>query len=271
MITNIKYPVLTEKDYILGSERSAPFEVLNPTGDWSSVLVDPEQQKNDRIDTIGCTNFASTSQVEVLLDFLYGIKTNYSERFQAVMSGQTETGNDPQNVYESIRNDGLLPEDFLPFNNDMGFEEYLSPNPMAEGYKIAAKEWLSHYEFKHEYIYPLGTPKEERQRLLLQALKRSPVGVSVYAWHEEGELYTKPEGVQDTHWTVLIGAVEGSHYIVFDSYFPFIKKLDWNSNFFDIAKGIHIKKKETLGGLGIFERFRKLFTFIHYPPCLGKK
>ena len=52
IVGDFKYPVIEEKDYIFGAARRAPFEVLNPSGDWSEVLTTGEEQFNDRGDSI---------------------------------------------------------------------------------------------------------------------------------------------------------------------------------------------------------------------------
>lgn len=266
MIKNdgFKYPELTEKDYILGASRSAPFASVNTDGDWTSVLPDFEIQHNDKGDTNGCTNFGTTSQIEILLDYLFQFKDNFSERFQAVMSEQSKDGNDPQKVYESIRGSGMLTEELLPYLDGMTFDEYLSPIPMKPEYLKEAKKFINEYEFNHEYIYNpySGLSHSDKRTLLVQALRRSPVGVSVYAWVPEGDMYRKPEDVKDNHWCVLVGAKEGEYWLVFDSYVPHIKKLAWNDPWFDVAKGIYIAKKKNKPSLvgRLLEIIKKLFN-----------
>lgn len=258
---------LDPKDYVLGASRSAPFEVVNEAGDWTSYLPVHETQKK-RMDSNGCTNFGSLNMLEIMVYFLYRLRRNYSERFQAVVSGQNRYGNDPQNVMESIRKLGALPDSLLPFTDDMGFEEYLSPKPMEKGYLKVAKEWTDAFVFKHEYIYdPYGGPDNEgKKKLLLEALKRSPVGVSVYAWVKRADgLYTKPEGVSDTHWCVLVGAKEGEYWVVYDSYEPHIKKLAWDFRF-DIAKGIFLQERseDDLEKVSLWEIIKSFFSFFKW-------
>lgn len=249
MIKNygFKYPKIDEKkDHILGGLRSVYYKVVNESGNWNNSLVIGETQRKI-VDVNGCTNFACLNQKEILFKFLFGIEENNSERFQAVVSGQERDGNDPQNVYTSIRDIGVVEEYKLPFLDGMNFEVYLSPKPMTQNYIDDAKKFKENYEYKHKYVYIPDTPLIEKQRLLLQSLKRSPVGVSVYAWQMgDNGLYTKPQGARDTHFTVLINAKEGEWWEVFDSYpeseGDFIKRLEWNFEF-DVAKEICIRKK----------------------------
>jgi hypothetical protein len=254
----IKYPKHTVKDYILGAKRSAPFEVINESGDWRPYLPVYEQQRK-RIETFGCSNFGSLSEIEILENYIENKDSNYSERFTAVMSGQTKNGNDPHKVMESIRRDGVVDEKDLPFTSGMSFGEYLSPKPMRHDLIEKGKNWVYEHVFKHEYIYPIGAPVEERKRLLKEALKRSPVGVSVYAWQKENGLYTKPQGIVDNHWCVLVAIVDDVP-IVFDSYEPSLKPLTWDH--FDIAKGVFLKyvpeKKSLI--ITIIQALIKLFN-----------
>ena len=258
-----QYPIIDEtKDYILGAERSAPFEIINESGDWTQWKPIYESQLK-KTETFGCTNFGSLNQLECLLDYLFKWKVNFAERFQAIVSGQTETGNDPSKVYESIRKVGVIEEWKLPFTDEMDFQTYLSPKPMTADYLKDAKKFLEEYEYKHEYVYTPNVSLAEKQKLLLQALKRSPVGVSVYAWQLDNGLYTKPQKVKDNHWTVLIGAKENNYWLIYDSYEPHIKKLEWNFEM-DIAKGIFIHKftKKEKRKLSIMEQILKKIAEI---------
>ena len=275
MIKNygFQYPVIDEKkDYVLGAERSTPFEVINESGGWNDKLVIGETQIKKE-DVNGCTNWACLNQLEVLLNFLFGTMTNWSERFQAVVSEQTREGNDPARVFESIRKLGVIEESKLPFTDEMNFQTYLSPKPMTENYLKDAKKFLEDYDYKHEYIYTPNTPLVEKQKLLLQSLKRSPVAVSVYAWQMGANgMYVKPQGAKDTHFTLLINAKKGEWWEVFDSYpeseGDFIKRLEWNFEM-DIAKGIFVRKftDEEKRKLSFFEQI--LAAIAKMIPLLG--
>ena len=101
---------------------------------------------------------------------------------------------------------------------------------------------------------------KEKQEKLKMALKRSPVGVAVYAWKlGENGLYIKPEGVQDTHWTLLVNFKEGEYWEIFDSYSPFRKKLAWDYNF-GYAKVYYLKKKLLMSRQS--ESFKRFFPFL---------
>ncbi len=237
-IDSFIYPVVTEQDYVLGAERSAPFEVINPSGDWRPYLPIPEVQRKDGFDSNSCTSFGTLNIIETLENFQRNLTPNYSERFSAIMGGQKRNGADPHNILEGIRSYGVLDEDILPFKSGMPFEEYMSMGERSSSLIKEAKTWEESNVFKHEYIYTGSISLAEKKRLLTEALKRSPVGVSVYAWQKRGDVYVKPKGQRDTHWCVLV-AIEDGKPIVFDSYAPHLKTLSWEH--FDVAKGVYLK------------------------------
>lgn len=237
---------ITQKDFVLGAERSAPFEVVNESGQWTSYLPEGETQVR-QIETSSCTAFGTLNQIEILANQLYSENENYSERYQAIVSGQDRFGNDPQKVYDSILKSGLISEILHPFGNEIAdFNEYLSPKPMSRTLLAEGKKWLERFSLKHEYLFHQQSSMNiaEKQRLLLQGLKRSPIACSVLAWRKDGELYVKEKGEQDTHWCVIVGYVENEYWLVLDSYAAhseFIKKLAWDYDF-QVTKGIWLHR-----------------------------
>jgi hypothetical protein len=63
----------------------------------------------------------------------------------------------------------------------------------------------------------------------MEALKYSPLWTSGFAWYPKNGLYRNYG--RANHAFMIIGYVEGSHWLVFDSYSPFIKKLEWDYKF----------------------------------------
>lgn len=245
----MKIPTQSETDWVLGGARSAPYKVLNETGDWTPFLPEYELQRKRGVESNGCTNFGSLNIFEILQNFLYNRDVNYSERFTAVMSGQTEGGNDPHKVLQSVCDNGVIDERLLPFTPGMTFKEYLSPKPMTAELRQKGLDFAYTHIVRHEYIYDVDAllSADKKRRLLGEALKRSPVGVSVYAWSEGDGKYIKPEGAQDNHWCVLVKIDENGNPIVFDSYEPELKKLTWDH--FTVAKGVYfeyVPEKKTL-------------------------
>jgi hypothetical protein len=246
---NSKYgyiePVVQEKDFVLGAARSAPFEVTNPSGDWRKGAPQGEPQRRGSFETSSCTNFGWLNLIETFAKVIFGLDWNKSERYVAVNSKQTPQGNDPKNPAEAIRLKGVIAEALLPFTDGMTWETYFAPNPMTKKFLREGDAWLDKYDFKYEYIFTQNTSITEKQRLLLQALQRSPVGVSVFAWVQDASgKYVKREGERDNHYTTLLYGEQGKPWVIYDSYAEdgsYFKELEWNYDF-GIAQGFSLRK-----------------------------
>lgn len=242
-----------EKDYVLGSLRSAPYEVLREDGQWLDFLPDNETQRQEGVETMACTIFNTLNPLEILFRRKFNETKNWAERFIAVLAGLTQQGGTPQNAAEAIRKNGNIDDYYLPFSiNIKTWDEYCSPKPMTENYLVLGRKWLNEFEMRHEWVFT--DRNKDKKEKLMSALKTSPVGVSVYAWVQNPNgVYYKPQETQDNHWTCLIGYKENEYWIVYDSYEPFIKHLDWSFDFGQ-AKRYFIEKKPTIAQLSLIEQ-----------------
>ena len=255
-------PKIKDEDYVLGSLRSAPYEILVEDGQWIEYLPSPEYQRRGGTETMSCTVFGTENVLEAIFKRKFGISTNWSDRYVAVMANVGKNGADPQMIAEIIRTEsGLIDEIYLPFVDGMSYDLFFSPKPMVKEYKDRGNEWLKEWQLKHEYCFTSGTIKEKQEKLK-ESLKMSPLGVSVAAWYqnEKGYFY-KPIGEQDNHWTMMFGYKEGEYWLIFDSYDSCIKKLDWNYNF-GIAKRYYIEKRPTTEELNIFQQIINLLAKV---------
>jgi len=143
---------------------------------------------------------------------------NYSERFTAIMSEtDPNSGNSPHRVAESIRENGLVEEKDLPFSEDIKTpEQYYQPDPMRTSLLVKGKRWTKQYLFKHEWVWNGNPLVAEKVRLLKEALKRSPVGASVYAWNCDANGIYQKSG-EDNHWVCIYGWNDHG-WKIFDSY-----------------------------------------------------
>jgi len=237
-------PDITPEDYVLGGTGNLGLEILQPDGQWDEFLPPDELQKLRGIETMSCVSFGTLNCIETLLKRKYEEDHNYSERYTAILADTSRNGTTPTKGAEAIRKKGVIPDDLLPFREVSSWRDYHSPNPMFSGYLESGSKWLEKYDFKHEWVFTGGTLLE-KQNKLKQALESSPLGISVYAWVQNGEFYTKPEGVRDTHWTMMYGYVDGAYWKIYDSYDDTHKKLVWDFNF-GYAKRYTIEKKESL-------------------------
>lgn len=213
---------VNETDFILGASPLITPEIM-PTGDWSPYVPGGETQaRMFTFDTLSCATFSALNivetwvnyfiannkltvgQLETLnqLGFFKDGKFNAADRFTAIMSGTTQQGNYLQNVWDSIRKDGLLPEQDLPFDpNFKSWGEYHNPNAITQVMKDKAKKILDIFEFSYEWVV-IG---KDISGLIPQALKTAPlhVGIPYPAYHAVEQISVKE---------------------YFDSYDPYIKK-----------------------------------------------
>ena len=254
-------PVIKPEDYVFGDGKTGS-EVLRPDGQWDSFLPADEYQSRPSLETYNCTSFGTTNLCEILLKRKYGVDVNYSERFLAINAGTKPPGNSPDKVMDAIRGFGLLEDFRLPFSDDIKtVEEYFSPNPMIGRLLEFGKEWLRNWVFKHSWVFTGGSV-ESKQYKLVESLKYSPVGVSVYAWQQSATgLYEKPAGATDNHWCTLYGYEFGQYWKIFDHYDDTHKQLAWNYDF-GFAKKINIIKLDAQGIKSLQERLIELLKKV---------
>ena len=234
-----KIPVITPDNYVLGAS-AVPRVVLREDGNWNDFLPEAELQNKRSLETYDCTGFATLNAIETLQLYLFNEKVNYSDRWVGIIAGTTEGGNDPHIVAEAIRKFGLIPEEMLPFSDDLAtIDEYYSfKGADKEACYRAGKEWLERNDFKHEWVFLPEQSVEEKIKALKYTLKLSPLGISVLAWNRNSKGIYAGNGVPN-HWT-LEYAFPDNLQRIFDSYDPF-KKLVEQSILF--AKRYWIAKK----------------------------
>jgi hypothetical protein len=217
-------PEITADQYIFGAG-NVPLKVIQEDGNWGPILPIEENQNIRNIETYNCTAFGTTNAIELLMYKLTGQRFNYSDRFVGLMAGTKNPGNDPHKVAEAIRKYGLIPEEMMPFGDDINtIDEYYSWKGVdKEACLRAGREWLATYEFKHEWTFTPGMPILEQINNMKVALKGSPQGVAVYAWASDARDVYYSLG-SPNHWTTIYNVEQFIE--IFDSYTPFRKKVD---------------------------------------------
>lgn len=196
-----------------------PYEIRNPSGDWTPYLPKGEKQfgKEDWMD---CVSRSLTNSVEVQHKFFTKEEVNYSDRFLAKRSGTTRQGNYLDRVAESARKDGLILQEYYPDTDGSWDEQYVEiPNLnelLFEGQKFL-KDWYIKYE---------RVPFDPTS--LKYHLKHAPLQVIVPG-HAVVDIYND-------------GAIDK----IFDSYEPWIKQVP-GSKYGEIiyAMKIVLYKRET--------------------------
>lgn len=190
------------RDYVLGVNSPLTGEDINASGDWISYKPSDEKQSSFSFDTMSCTTFSGTSDLETFLNFclenkmlseaqvkfcidngyIENGKFNFSDRFSAIVNGTMPNGNYFPNVWDSFRKDGLIPEKDLPFGGKSQ-AEYLDKKLITQAMRDKAQKFLevmfekdaSGYKLNYEWV-PVTTGIE-----LSNALKQAPVQVAVTA------------------------------------------------------------------------------------------
>jgi len=224
---------IRKEDYVLGGFSKLPFNILCPEADWGDLLPADELQ-SPLFETYSCTAHATINAIQMIQSKLFEQKDDYSERFTASISSTRIGGNSPHVVAEKIRKSGLVLERDYPTSDAVSWSEYYKEIPSNLLKK--ALSWLEIRSFGHEYV-------KTNPEAIYEALKSSPIGVSVAGWYEKDGMYIKPSGTRDNHWTLIVSAKKGKYWIVYDSYAPFLKKLPWDYDF-EIAKRYHIEAVE---------------------------
>lgn len=128
-----------ETDYIAGVNSPIEYKPYNHMGKWTVFLPREERQGGVYFDSMACVTFSALNcletQVRALISyqlmpremikeltnegyFNEYLEFNLSDRFTAKMSGTTKQGNYFVNVWDSIRNHGVIPEKDWTWNPD---------------------------------------------------------------------------------------------------------------------------------------------------------
>lgn len=224
---NLVHDKIEKEDYQLGGYSKLPTEVLQENQDWTPYLPKKELQ-NKGFETSACVTFTTLNCIEILIKRKYGIETNWSDRFLACASGTDKGGNSPKQVAETLRKLGCALEEQYPFEASSYKDFYkLIPPKMYE----LAKEFFK-YSFQHEYVS--GKDIDE-------AIKYSPLLISVSAWHKKNGLFYRPEGYRDNHATTYVKREPDSRK-VFDTYDSHLKSIHLDA-LPQVAKRFHIERK----------------------------
>ena len=227
--------------YFLGASPVPQKPILQTDADWEDALPKEEEQNLFGIETFNCVAFNATSQIETYEKIAFGEDNNYSDRWLGIIAGTdpNKGGNDPQVVYEAIRKYGLIPEEMLPFSEDIkNVEEYYSfKGGDKDTCYEAGKKWLSQKRFMHEWIFKPSDSPELKLLGMKQAYNYSPLALAVYAWNQNSNGIYVALG-NSNHWTGAYG-LKDKLIKVYDSYDPFKKLVDQEIKW---CKRIHIEK-----------------------------
>lgn len=239
--------------FILGSTSKLPNIIYRPDGQWPTLLYEPQAETYE---TWGCTAWGTQNQIEMFEKEVYDFEPNYDERFTYIDAGIKVGGANPQDVYQSIRHTGLIPNEPLPST----YAEFIDKKYMTAERKAVAAKWTKQYKLHHDWLQ--DTSKET----IVGALSLSPIGVSVTAWEQDEHGLYIDQGKPNTHWCVAFGyernykGVPGISLKVFDSYDHSIKYLHPNHRI-AFAKRIWLEKLPDFSDVPVSQK-NPLFTWL---------
>lgn len=251
---SFKYPEIKEEDRTYGAAISG--EVLRGGGDWRPFTPPDENQNIRGIESSACYVEAQQASIASIQEEQFDIlDQNYSARFNALLSGGDESGGDPLKGALSIKKDGLIPQKMMDFGDDiqswLDFHSWKGVDKdkcIQEG-KNEASQW----EKKYKIVAEKEDSLESKYANLREDLKRAPVPMSVSAWFERDGKYYKPKGMRDNHLVEALYVDEKNQITIRDTYSPYIKVLEANTDF-DFAMYWILRKKspqEVLDGIKI--------------------
>jgi hypothetical protein len=244
---------LKDTDWQIGGETGITPQELVPDGQWGQWLPTNERQTVGPIlnnqptvlfDTLACVTFSALNVVETQINrmvakneipadklqllkdwgFFENGKFNASDRFTAKMSGTTLQGNSAQNVWNSIRHDGLVPESMYPSQGVKTRDEYYQPIP--QNIIDFGKKILDIFDFSYEWVSysNFGLPEADK---IKQALKQSPLQVLTAVCPNFFSNEIVPTcSLAIVHATEIYGYDDLIDWLDFDSY---SQNYDWNN------------------------------------------
>jgi hypothetical protein len=244
----IKNPSAT--DYIAGAETGITYNIVLDSGNWTQYLPSEERQSNKIFDTMACVSFSALNVLETLFNYMLSTssltakqemflknegyiaedgKVNFSDRFTAKVSGTTKKGNSLANVWDSIRNIGVIPEEDWVFTDTFDWNAYYADVP--QDFLDKAKDFTEMFDIKYEWVpSTLENLKKHAKQAPLQV-----VGKVCIPW--DVSTIIPACGVAADHATMLYN-VEFNDYDIFDHYAPFEKRLALDYPLPYVIKGI---------------------------------
>ncbi len=215
--TGFLIPKIDDSHFILGGVSSLPQTIVNPSGDWTNFLPMFESQLEKSFDSDGCTVFGTLNAIETLQLALDNTANNYSKRYVYNVVGITPPGSDPHLVATVIRGNGLIAQIDLP-DEVSSLVEFETPRPMTQDLLNKGQLFLTKWQLGHEWLWGTAPSQANRLSLMKEALKTSPLGISVSAWYQNADgLYYSPVGQPNEHWCCCY-KIDDTGIYVFDSY-----------------------------------------------------
>ena len=245
----------SETDWLAGAASQAPLFVI-PLHERENYLPKGEVQRGKE-DMMDCSTRADINILEAY--FTYGYKNNkfsplakrwlerngyvnngkieFSDAFNAILSGTTRQGNSLKAPLESIRKDGLIPKKMLPLESSMTWEDYHSPERITKEMKYLGSQFAYTFTINYEIVYVNDFEKW---------LQTDLINVAGYAWPQPVEGVYPRVNYPFNH----AFAAYRPKYFIFDNYIDsfdgdFIKHLATDYNFLAYGYRVFISSERT--------------------------
>lgn len=247
-----------------------PGPVIFPDGHgWLPLQSPIEEQNKYGVESYNCSAYGTHDSVQPLMKQAKLLpEPDFAERYTGIIAGTQPPGNDPYAVLQAIKDGGMIPQMMLPFDNSVAStSDYFSFKGVIEAVcRAAARVWKVRYLLDGGWLWLGDIPLDQKQKIIMQSLQRSPVGASVYAWElGPNGFYVKGQGRDDNHWISIHDFVEGVKWIVRDSYpdgqGAELKDLDWNFDF-GFAIGYSVRATGNTGTISARNPLAKVWGFV---------
>lgn len=252
-------PEVKLSDYVAGEETGIKYQEVLPSGDWTLHQPTRESQYLNGFDTSACVTYSALNCIEFQLNFLlsaglisesnvqklkvWGYITNerfnFSDRFTAKMSSTTPLGNTLQKVWDSIRKDGLVPEQNWS-SQSVNFADYYKEIPQQV--KDFGKNILTMFNFKYEWIVTSNCGASNLNYLKYH-LKQAPLQPAHPLCVRDDNNVFQPCGACITQHATTIYHIDDL-IRNFDHYEPYTNKYALNYAFPWIMKGVVTIKED---------------------------
>lgn len=246
--SNFRYPTISETDFHFGSGKIVG-TVLRENGDWRDYLPLEEAQSRAWLEPSSCYVSAQQNAIATILEEQFGIKdSNFSARFNCIFANGTPSGGDPLVGAQTFRDYGLIPEELLPFNENIyTWQEFVSFKYANKNVCLSSgKGFKGAWELNYDIVSTREEPLDVKFKKLKEALKYSPICLSVWGETDaNGNYVPKQQGIHDTHFVEAVYVDDENRIWIRDTYAPYDKKLPANYPF-DFAMRHSVSKKNTV-------------------------
>jgi len=251
-------------DWRVGGPSKLVYEVINETANWFEYEPTNERQ-NRGMETMTCTNQAGNNSWEVQLIYLIehnliserafnflekngyldeNGKPNFSDKWVAILSGTSPTGNWVHKTPDVAREFGLIPESMLPFGNPKTWNDFFDKKQLTQAMYDLGLEFKEIFEIQYEALTTAGKTKIQMALEIDKHLKQAPLIIAIpICPGYNNEDIVQACNKNPIHAVLLINRLEDYKNII-DSYDPFIKNLASDYNIPYLLKSVIFEKNK---------------------------